>query len=38
MTTTPFDMDAALQALRDGKDLTGKDGPLCQASCHYLLI
>jgi len=26
MTTPQFDMDAALQALRDGKDLTGKDG------------
>nr|WP_320114981.1 IS256 family transposase [uncultured Desulfuromonas sp.] len=24
----PFDMDAALQALREGKDLTGKDGVL----------
>jgi putative transposase len=31
MTTTPkpdFDMDAALKALREGKDLTGKDGVL----------
>jgi hypothetical protein len=24
----PFDMNAALQALREGKDLTGKDGVL----------
>ena len=28
MTTPTFDMDAALQALREGKDLTGKDGIL----------
>ena len=28
MKTPNFDMDAALQALRDGKDLTGKDGVL----------
>ncbi|SIN98369.1 hypothetical protein [Salinivibrio sp. ES.052] len=25
MTKPTFDMDAALQALREGKDLTGKD-------------
>lgn len=28
MTTPTFDMDTALQALREGKDLTGKDGIL----------
>ena len=28
MTTPTFDMNAALQALREGKDLTGKDGIL----------
>ncbi|ENK3145455.1 IS256 family transposase [Vibrio alginolyticus] len=28
MTTPQFDMDAALKALREGKDLTGKDGIL----------
>ena len=28
MTKPTFDMDAALQALREGKDLTGKDGIL----------
>ncbi|OZG69892.1 IS256 family transposase [Hahella sp. CCB-MM4] len=28
MTTPTFDMEAALQALREGKDLTGKDGIL----------
>ena len=28
MTKPTFDMEAALQALRDGKDLTGKDGIL----------
>ena len=28
MTKPSFDMEAALQALRDGKDLTGKDGIL----------
>ena len=28
MTKPTFDMEAALQALRDGKDLTGKDGVL----------
>ena len=28
MTTPKFDMEAALQALREGKDLTGKDGVL----------
>ena len=28
MTKSTFDMEAALQALRDGKDLTGKDGIL----------
>lgn len=28
MTTPTFDMDAALKALREGKDLTGKDGIL----------
>jgi transposase-like protein len=28
MTKPTFDMDAALQALREGKDLTGKDGVL----------
>ena len=28
MTTPTFDIDAALQALREGKDLTGKDGIL----------
>lgn len=28
MTTPTFDMEAALQALKDGKDLTGKDGIL----------
>ncbi|OZG69900.1 IS256 family transposase, partial [Hahella sp. CCB-MM4] len=28
MTTPSFDMEAALQALREGKDLTGKDGIL----------
>ena len=34
MTKPSFDIEAALQALRDGKDLTGKDGiltPLNQA-------
>jgi len=28
MTKPSFDIEAALQALRDGKDLTGKDGIL----------
>lgn len=28
MTKPIFDMDAALKALREGKDLTGKDGIL----------
>ena len=28
MTKTNFDMDAALKQLREGKDLTGKDGIL----------
>jgi putative transposase len=28
MTKPTFDMEAALQALRDGKDLNGKDGIL----------
>lgn len=28
MTTPTFDMEAALQTLREGKDLTGKDGIL----------
>ena len=28
MTHTNFDMDAAIQALRDGKDLIGKAGIL----------
>ena len=28
MTTAPFDMNTALNALREGKDLTGKDGIL----------
>lgn len=28
MTKPTFDMDAAIQALRDGKDLGGKDGIL----------
>ena len=28
MSKPTFDMDAALQALRDGKDLSGKDGIL----------
>ena len=28
MTKTTFDMEAALQALRDGKNLTGKGGVL----------
>jgi len=34
MTKTTFDMDAALQALRDGKDLTGKDGILTRSSSN----
>ena len=28
MTKPTFDIEAAMQALRDGKDLTGKDGIL----------
>ncbi len=28
MTTPTFDINAAIQALREGKDLTGKDGIL----------
>ncbi|MGI2151262.1 IS256 family transposase, partial [Shewanella oncorhynchi] len=28
MTTPIFDINAAIQALREGKDLTGKDGIL----------
>lgn len=28
MTNPTFDMEAALQALREGKDLSGKDGIL----------
>ncbi|MBQ0720759.1 MAG: IS256 family transposase, partial [Gammaproteobacteria bacterium] len=28
MTTPTFDMESALKALREGKDLTGKDGIL----------
>lgn len=28
MTTPTFDINAAIQVLREGKDLTGKDGIL----------
>lgn len=28
MTTSTFDINAAIQALREGKNLTGKDGIL----------
>lgn len=45
MTKLSFDMDAALQALRDGKDLTGKDSiltplikQLTEAECDLLII
>lgn len=38
MTNPTFDMDAAIKALREGKDLSGKDGILIPLIKHAIRV